>query len=261
MKLPTKTNMVCLFLTLFILGGSKIDPAYGADDSIKLEKQNWSFNGIFGTFDRGALRRGYQIYSEVCASCHSLEYLSYRNLEEIGFTAEEVKEIAAEYEVQDGPDDEGEMYLRPARHSDKFVSPYANEKAARAANNGAYPPDLSLMAKARKNGPDYIYGLLTRYRDEAPDGTDIADGMNYNEVYPGYQIAMVAPLEDETVEYADGTKATLQQHAKDITTFLTWTASPEMEERKSLGIKVILFLVVWTAMLIALKKKIWSRLD
>ena len=261
MRLITRIIFLCSALTLFILGGFQIDPARGAGKEIILEKQDWSFSGIFGTYDRGALKRGYQIYSEVCSSCHSLEYLAYRNLLEIGFTEDEVKEIAAEYEVQDGPDDEGEMYLRPARQSDKFVAPYANEKAARAANNGAYPPDLSLMAKARKNGPDYIYGLLTRYRDEAPEGTEIADGMNYNEVYPGYQIAMVAPLEDETVEYADGTKATLQQHAKDITTFLTWTASPEMEERKSLGIKVILFLVVWTAMLIALKKKIWSRLD
>jgi cytochrome c1 len=140
------------------------------------------------------------------------------------------------------------------------VAPFANEKAARAANNGAYPPDLSLMTKARKGGPDYTYGLLTRYKDEVPEGVEIADGMNYNEVYPGYQIAMAAPLDDESVEYADGTEATLQQHAKDVTTFLMWTASPEMEERKRLGIKVILFLLIWTAMLIALKKKVWAKL-
>ena len=226
MKLPTKITLVCSALTLLVSGGLQTKSAYGAEDSVKLEKQNWSFSGIFGTYDRGALRRGYQIYSEVCASCHSLEYLAYRNLQEIGFSEDEVKEIAAEYEVEDGPDDEGEMYIRPARQSDKFVAPFANEKAARAANNGAYPPDLSLMIKARKNGPDYIYGLLTRYKDEAPEGIEITDGMSYNEVYPGQQTAMTAPLEDETVEYTDGTKATLQQHVKYITTFLTWTASP-----------------------------------
>jgi cytochrome c1 len=260
MNLTTKITLLCSALSPIIFGGLQIKSAYGAEDSVKLEKQDWSFSGIFGTYDRGELKRGYQIYSEVCASCHSLEYLAYRNLEEIGFSEDEIKEIAAEYEVEDGPDDEGEMYMRSARQSDKFVSPYANEKEARASNNGAYPPDLSLMSKARVNGPDYIYGLLTRYKDEVPEGMEIADGMNYNEVYPGKQIAMVAPLEDETVEYADGTKATLQQHAKDVTAFLTWAASPEMEERKQLGIKVILFLVIWTAMLIALKKKIWAKL-
>ena len=131
-------------------------------DSVKLEKQNWSFSGIFGTYDRGALRRGYQIYSEVCASCHSLEYLAYRNLQEIGFSEDEVKEIAAEYEVEDGPDDEGEMYLRPARQSDKFVAPFANEKAARAANNGAYPPDLSLMIKVCSNFATGLPGAKRR---------------------------------------------------------------------------------------------------
>ena len=260
MKFTTKITLLCSALMLPLLDGSHIKPAYGEESKVKLEKQDWSFSGIFGTYDRGELRRGYQIYSEVCASCHSLEYLAYRNLSEIGFSEKEIKEIAAEYEVEDGPDDEGEMFMRPARQSDKFVAPFPNEKAARAANNGAYPPDLSLMIKARKNGPDYIYGLLTRYKDEAPEGMEIAEGMNYNEVYPGHQIAMAAPLEDETVEYADGTEPTLQQHAKDITTFLTWTASPEMEERKRLGIKVILFLIIWTGMLMALKKKIWARI-
>jgi ubiquinol-cytochrome c reductase cytochrome c1 subunit len=260
MTINIKSSLLSFALMLVVLGGLYTSPAQGAGDSVKLEKQDWSFTGIFGTYDRGALKRGYQIYSEVCASCHSLEYLAYRNLQEIGFSEDKIKEIAAEFEVEDGPDDEGEMYLRPARQSDKFVAPFANEKAARAANNGAYPPDLSLMTKARKGGPDYIYGLLTRYKDEVPEGVEIADGMNYNEVYPGYQIAMAAPLDDESVEYADGTEATLQQHAKDVTTFLMWTASPEMEERKRLGIKVILFLLIWTAMLIALKKKVWAKL-
>ena len=260
MTINIKSSLFSFALMLVVLGGLYTSPAQGAGDSVQLEKQDWSFSGIFGTYDRGELKRGYQIYSEVCASCHSLEYLAYRNLQEIGFSEDEIKEIAAEFEVEDGPDDEGEMYLRPARQSDKFVAPFANEKAARAANNGAYPPDLSLMTKARNDGPDYIYGLLTRYKDVAPEGMEIADGMNYNEVYPGHQIAMSAPLDDESVEYADGTEATLQQHAKDVTTFLMWTASPEMEERKRLGIKVILFLLIWTAMLIALKRKVWAKL-
>jgi len=234
--------------------------AHASEGNIKLEKQAWSFDGIFGTYDRGALKRGYQIYSEICVSCHSLNFVAYRNLMDIGFDEETVKGIAAEFEVQDGPNDDGEMYLRPARPSDRFVPPYANEKASRAANNGAFPPDLSLMAKARKGGPDYLYGLLTRFKEEPPEGMELADGMNYNEVFPGHQIAMAPPLEDESVEYTDGTPATLVQHAKDITTFLTWAASPEMEHRKRLGLKVMLFLLVWTGMLIALKKKIWSKL-
>jgi ubiquinol-cytochrome c reductase cytochrome c1 subunit len=234
--------------------------ASASGDAVKLAKQEWSFKGIFGTFDRGALKRGYQIYAEVCAGCHSLDFVAYRNLQEIGLDEDTVKEIAAEFEVEDGPNDEGEMFMRPARPSDRFVAPFANEKAARASNNGAFPPDLSLMAKARKGGPDYLYGLLIRYHEEAPDGHEIAEGMNYNEVFPGHQIAMAQPLYDETVEYEDGTPATMQQHAKDITTFLTWTASPEMEARKKLGIKVLLFLLVWTGMLIALKKKIWAKL-
>jgi ubiquinol-cytochrome c reductase cytochrome c1 subunit len=234
--------------------------AHAAGETVKLQKQDWSFDGIFGTYDRGALKRGFQIYSEVCVSCHSLNYVAYRNLMDIGFEEELVKEIAAEFEVEDGPNDEGDMYLRPARPSDRFVPPYANEKASRAANNGAYPPDLSLMVKARKGGPDYLYDLLTRYQEEAPAGYELAEGMSYNEVFPGHQIAMGQPLEDESVEYEDGTPATLAQHATDVTTFLAWAASPEMEGRKRLGIKVMLFLFVWTGMLIALKKKIWAKL-
>ncbi|NQU58089.1 MAG: cytochrome c1 [Rhodospirillales bacterium] len=234
--------------------------AHAEEEKIKLVKQDWSFDGIFGTYDRGALKRGFQIYSEVCVSCHSLNYVAYRNLMDIGFEEENVKVIAAEFEVEDGPNDEGEMYLRPARPSDRFVAPYANEKASRAANNGAFPPDLSLMAKARKGGPDYLYGLLTRYHEEPPEGMELADGMSYNEVFSGHQIAMAPPLDDEAVEYEDGTPATLVQHAKDVTTFLAWAASPEMEHRKRLGIKVMLFLFVWTGMLIALKKKIWAKL-
>jgi len=226
----------------------------------KPPKQAWSFDGIFGTYDRGALLRGYQIYSEICAGCHALSLIAYRNLEDIGIDGERVKEIAAEFEVIDGPNEEGEMFPRPARPSDRFVPPYPNEQASRANNNGAYPPDLSLMVKARKGGPDYLFALLTGYRDEPPETFHLAEGMNYNEYFPGHQIAMGAPLFDDTVEYEDGTPATLEQHVKDVTTFLAWTASPEMEKRKRLGIKVMLFLFVWVGMLYALKRKIWSDL-
>lgn len=246
-------------LAAALLGVLAAGPAQAAGNAAKLVKQDWSFQGVFGTYDRGALKRGFQVYSEICAGCHSLKYVAYRNLEEIGLSKEEIKEYAAEFEVEDGPDDDGEMFMRPARPSDRFVPPFANDKAARASNNGALPPDLSLMVKARMGGPDYLYGLLTRYHEEAPEGVEISEDMSYNEVYPGHQIAMAPPLEDESVEYEDGTPATLEQHAKDITVFLAWAASPEMEQRKSLGIKVILFLIVWTGMLIAWKKRIWAR--
>jgi len=247
-------------ISLGLLAGSALNTAEAAGGAPKPPAQAWSFNGIFGSFDRAALRRGHQIYAEVCASCHSLNLVAYRNLTDIGFSEDEVKAIAAEFEVEAGPDDEGEMFMRPALPSDQFVSPFANANAARASNNGAFPPDLSLMAKARFNGPDYIYALMTGYKEEAPEGVELAEGMSYNAYFPGHQIAMGQPLDDEAVEYEDGTPATLAQHASDITTFLTWTASPELEERKSLGIKVILFLIVWTGMLYAWKVRIWKKL-
>lgn len=260
MAIQFKSAMLRSVLAAALMGGLFTGSAQASGDAVKLAKQDWSFDGIFGTYDRSALQRGFQIYSEVCISCHGLGLVAYRNLSEIGLDEDTIKEYAAEFEVQDGPNDEGEMYMRPARLSDRFVPPYPNEKASRASNNGAYPPDLSLMTKARKGGPDYLYNLLTRYHEEPPEGVTIGEDMHYNEVFPGHQIAMAPPLGDEAVEYADGTPATLEQHAKDITTFLTWTASPEMEARKKLGIKVLLFLFVWTGMLIALKKKIWAKL-
>lgn len=241
----------------FLFGAASAEAAGG----VEIPKQKWSFkSGIInaGSFDRKALRRGYQVYAEVCAGCHSLRLVAYRNLMDIGFNEDEVKAIAAEMEVKDGPNDEGEMYMRPAIPADKFVSPFPNVQAARASNNGAYPPDLSLMTKARFGGPDYLYAILTGYQDEAPEGVELGDGMNYHKYFPGHQIAMPPPLADEGVEYADGTKATVDQQARDVTTFLTWAAAPELEKRTNLGIKVILFLIVLTAMLYALKRKIWA---
>ncbi|MCW8836380.1 MAG: cytochrome c1 [Rhodospirillales bacterium] len=237
----------------FAAGGAAVPPA-----------KDWTFQGIFGKFDRDQLKRGYQVYKDICAGCHSLRLVAYRNLMDIGFTEDEVKDIASEYQLPAPPNDDGdtivdgERLMRAAKPSDHFVSPFANEKAARVANAGAYPPDLSLMVKARKKGPDYIYALLTGYKEEAPEGFALNEGMYYNEYFPGHQIAMAPPLMDESVEYEDGTPATLDQHAKDIVTFLAWTASPELEARKSMGIKVLLFLVVLTAMFYALKRRIWS---
>ena len=220
--------------------------------------RDWSFDGMFGTFDRGAAQRGFQVYQEVCAACHSLKLVAYRNLSGIGLSEDQIKAIAAEVEVTDGPNDEGEMFQRPARPSDRFVKPFANDNAARAANNGALPPDLSLMVKARKGGADYLHALLTGYKEEPPDGIKLSEGMNYNLYFPGNQIAMAPPVTEDAVEYADGTKATADQIASDVATFLAWAAEPELEERKRMGIKVMLFLIVLTAMMFALKRQIWS---
>lgn len=231
-----------------------------AAEGPELPRQEWSFQGLFGTFDQGALRRGFQVYKEICSACHALSLVAYRDLEAIGFSEEEVKAVAASVQVTDGPNDEGEMYERPGRPSDRFKSPFANEKAARAANNGAYPPDLSLMTKARVGGPDYVAAVLTGYR-EAPAGTKMEEGMSYNEYFPGHQIAMPQPLTgDGQVEFADGTKATMPQMAHDVATFLAWTAEPKMEVRKRTGVKVVLFLIALTLLLYATKRKVWAAI-
>jgi ubiquinol-cytochrome c reductase cytochrome c1 subunit len=232
-------------------------PSLAAEGEEEIPSVNWSFNGMFGTFDRGSLKRGFQVYTEVCAACHSLRLLSYRNLGDIGFSTAEVKKIAAAVEVADGPNDEGEMFERPGLPSDRFKSPFPNPIAARVANNGALPPDLSLMVKARRGGADYLHALLTGYKDP-PSEFELGDGMNYNLVFPAHQIAMPPPINEDGVEYADGTKATVEQMSRDVTTFLAWAAEPEMEERKRLGIKVILFLLVLTGLFYALKRKIWA---
>lgn len=233
--------------------------------------QSWSFSGMFGTFDRGAAQRGLQVYQEVCAACHSLDLVAFRNLRGLGLTEEQVEAIAADYEIEDGPDDQGDMFTRPGRPADRFPAPFPNEQAARAANNNAYPPDLSVITKARAGeslffhgtklreyGADYVYGMLVGYKEEPPEGYEMMDGMYYNEYFPGHQIGMAPPLYDEAVEYADGTEATLDQHARDVTTFLAWAADPNAEERKRIGVSAVLFTILLTGMLFALKKKIWS---
>lgn len=235
-------------------------PVFAAGGT-KPPAQNWSFSGLFGTFDRASAQRGLQVYIEVCAGCHSLNQIAYRHLTGIGLDEEQLKAIASQAEVEDGPNDEGEMFTRPGRPADRFTAPFANEQAARASNNGAMPPDLSLMIKARKGGADYVFGLLTGYEEEAPEGVTLMEGMNYNKYFPGYQIAMAPPLTDDAVEFTDGTKATLDRMAKDVTAFLAWTAEPELEARKHMGIIVLLVLLVLTGMLYAVKRTIWSDLN
>lgn len=229
-----------------------------ASHDIELEKQLWSFNGIFGTYDRASLQRGFQVYSQVCSSCHSMKHLSYRNLTDLGYNEAQIKTIAAQNTTMDGPNAEGEMFERPMRGSDKFKAPYLNDNQGRYANNGALPPDLSLIAKAREGGPDYVYGILTGYVTP-PEGTVLANGQYWNKVMPGNKIAMPPPLNDDAVGYEDESPTTKEQYAKDVSHFLMWAAEPKLEARKRMGIKVILFLMVFAGIMYAVKRKIWRN--
>ena len=236
--------------------------SYSAEmiDPIKVD---WSFKGLTGTFDRASLQRGFQVYKEVCSSCHSMQYLSYRNLGEPGgpeFSEEEVKAIASSFEIQDGPDDQGEMFTRPGKPSDKFKNPYPNIQAATAANGGAYPPDMSVLVKARKGGANYIYSVLVGYEDP-PAGVKLDEGVYYNKYMIGNKIKMPNNLIDGLVEYSDGTESTVNQMAKDVTTFLAWSAEPELETRHKTGIKVMIYLFLLTILVYLSMKKIWSRID
>jgi ubiquinol-cytochrome c reductase cytochrome c1 subunit len=251
-----KTLVAAIAATGFALGA-----AQAAGGGKELKSVDWSHAGPFGTYDRAAVQRGFQVYNEVCAACHSLKYIAFRNLMEVGFSEDQAKAIAAEKTVIDGPNNDGEMFERPARLSDRYPSPFPNAKAA-AAGFGIAPPDLSLMSKARPHGDDYIYTLLIGY-DEKPDAemeSKLESGGNYNPWFPGEVIAMAAPLLGEDVEYVDGTKATVEQQARDVTVFLAWAAEPKMEERKQMGVKVILFLIFLSILLYLAKKRIWGRL-
>ena len=234
-----------------------------AAEKVEYLKTDWSFKGLFGKFDRASLQRGYQVYTEVCASCHSMKYLSYRNLAEQGgpeFSEAQAKAIAASFEVTDGPNSDGEMFTRPGKLSDKFVMPYENVEASKAANGGAYPPDMSVLVKARKGGADYIYSLLLGY-DEPPADIKLDDGVYYNKYMYGNKIKMSAPLSDGLIEYSDGTEATKEQMAKDITTFLMWSAEPHLETRHKTGFRVIVYLIILSVLVYLTMKKIWSRVE
>ncbi len=253
-----------LFKLILILSFFSLNSAQTfAAEKVDYLKTDWSFKGLFGKFDRASLQRGYQVYTEVCASCHSMKYLSYRNLSEEGgpeFSEAAAKAIAASFDVKDGPNADGEMFTRPGKLSDKFVMPYDNVKAAQAANGGAYPPDMSVLVKARGGGVDYIYSLLQGYEDP-PSGVTLDDGVYYNKYMYGNKIRMAAPLSDGIVEYGDGTNASVEQMSKDVTTFLMWAAEPHLEARHQMGFKAIVYLIILTILVYFSMKKIWSRVE
>ena len=231
-------------------------PGAHAAGGVEVESQDWSFSGIFGTFDQASAQRGYQVYKDVCAGCHAMHLMSYRYLEGIGLPEATIKALAATSEktVING---DGEEISVPRLPSDRFPSPFQNEQEARASNGGAYPPDLSLITKARANGSNYLYALLTGYQD-APADVTMNEGMYYNAAFPGHQIAMAPPLYEDGVEFSDGTPATVDQMARDLVTFMTFAGEPHMEERKRTGIKVVLFLLILSVLLYFVKRKVWS---
>jgi ubiquinol-cytochrome c reductase cytochrome c1 subunit len=244
-------------LALAAAAALSLGTASAADD-VKLPTQNWSFEGPFGTYDRAALQRGFQVYKEICSACHAVKELYYRDLAALGFSEEEIKALAAQAQVTDGPNDQGEMFQRPGRPSDPIARPFPNDNAARVANNGALPPDLALITKAREGGPDYVFALLTGYAPAPPD-VKLGPNMNYNLYFPGHQIAMPPPLTDGAVTYADGTPATVKQMAYDVTNFLSWAAEPTLETRHRTGVKVMVFLLVCAGLFYAVKRKVWAE--
>ena len=248
-------KIIAVILIVFSISNAFADS--GAKKPLQLA---WPFEGIFGAFDRQAAQRGAKVYFEVCAVCHGNHNLYYRNLKDIGFSEAEIKQIAQKYTVKDGPNAEGEMFDRSALPSDRFVSPFPNEEAARAANNGAYPVDLSLIIKARHDGANYIYSLLSGY-SSPPNDLKVAEGLYYNPYFEGGQIAMPQPLSEGIVTFSDNTPATVQQMAKDVVIFLQWAAEPEMEHRKSMGLKTMIFLVIFTIFFYIAKKRTWRKLE
>jgi ubiquinol-cytochrome c reductase cytochrome c1 subunit len=233
--------------------------AGAAEGEIHIPDTKFSFDGIFGTYDRASAQRGFQVYKEVCSACHGMHLVAYRNLRDIGLSADEVAAVASSVQIPDGPNDNGEMFERNGRASDRFRRPFPNDAAARAANNGALPPDLSVITKARVGGADYIHALLTGY-ENPPEGVTVMEGMHYNKYFAGHQIAMAPPLtQDGQLTFADGTNATVDRMAHDVSAFLTWAAEPELETRRGMGVRVILFLAILGGLTYAVKRKIWAR--
>lgn len=284
--------MKSLKLLAVTLGAALLCAAPGSlraseGDELKHEERpktySWSFAGAFGRYDKEQLRRGFKIYKEVCSSCHSLKLVAFRNLSEPGgpeLSPADVEQIAAGYKIKDGPNASGDYFERPGRPSDRFPPPFANEQAARAALAGGYPPDMSVLAKARghsrgfptflfdalpglsyqEGGVDYIASILQGYKD-APKGFPIADGQYYNIYMPGRRIQMSAPLFDGAVTYDDKTPQTVEQYAKDVGAFLMWTAEPHLDQRKSVGLGVLSFLIVFAVLLYFVKRSIWASVD
>jgi ubiquinol-cytochrome c reductase cytochrome b/c1 subunit len=265
--------------SLLGLAAAALQPALAADaqshESPAPPRQKWSFSGPFGKFDRAQLQRGLKVYREVCAVCHGMKYVAFRNLVDLGYSEAQVKAIAAEYKIQDGPNDQGDMFEREGRPADYFPTPWPNENAARARYNGV-PPDFSVLAKARgyergfpwfifdiftqfqEHGVDYIHALLVGYKEKPPAGVTLPQGSFYNEYFPGHAIAMPPPLSDKRIEYTDGSPTTVDQFSKDVTAFMMWAAEPHMVARKRLGFQVMIFLIVFAGLMYFTKKKVWS---
>lgn len=244
---------ILLFIVFFLASlHSHADDFHPADP----KKVKWKFEGAMGSFDREAVQRGYKVYKEVCAACHSMNKIAFRNLKEIGFSEELVKSIASSYQITDGPNDMGDMFERPGALSDYFVPPFANKQAAMASNNGAFPPDLSLVVKARHDGANYIYSLLTGYENSQAD----ENGLYSNPYFPIGKLSMAPPLSDGLIEYEGDRQSTIKNMAYDVVNFLQWAAEPEMEIRHRLGLKVIGFLTILTVFFTLANRKIWSYL-
>ena len=282
--MTSRTSRTKRIILLALAGATLPLLAHAAGEAIQIDRQKWSFAGFFGRFDQNQLQRGFQVYKDACAQCHGISRIDFRNLAQAGgpvFNEDSVKGLASTYEVQDGPNDEGQMFKRPGRLSDKVPSPYANEQEARSIHNGAYPPDLSLITRARgveyhgslfahpfhilkdmaigyqEGGADYLYALLTGYTDAPPD-FKLADGMQYNKAFAGHQISMPPPLIEGNIKYEDGTPATVDQMARDVTAFLSWTGDPKHDERKRMGLLVMLYLLITAVLLYFAKKRIWA---
>jgi len=242
------------------IGGAaalKLDQEVRADLTLHPPNLPWTHGGVIDSLDHESVRRGFQVYKQVCAACHSMRYLAFRNLIGVSHTEEEAKAIAEEEQVLDGPAEDGEMFLRPGKPSDYFPLPFANDAAAAAANNGAIPPDLSYIVLARHGGEDYIYHLLNGYCDP-PAGIDLREGQYFNPYFPGGAIGMAPPIYNEIIEYDDGTPATQSQVAKDVCTFLTWAASPEHDMRKKMAIKALSMLSILAVFSYYIKRHKWS---
>jgi ubiquinol-cytochrome c reductase cytochrome c1 subunit len=253
-------TLISRFFAPVLLVMTAMPALAGGGHALPPKQMEWSFDGVFGTVDKPSAQRGFQVYKEVCAACHSIKRVSFRQLSGIGFSEAEIKSLAATYTVKDGPNDMGDMFERPGRPSDLIPGPYANDNQARAGNNGALPPDMSLLVKARLDGANYIYSLLVGYGMTPPEGMVIPEGVHYNPYMDGGLIKMAMPLHEDGVTYQDGTKATIGQQAHDVVSFLQWAAEPEMEQRKSMGIHVMLFLGIMTCFFYLVKKRVWSNL-
>ncbi|CAH0398878.1 unnamed protein product [Chilo suppressalis] len=259
-------NRKLLLSTLGVVGGGVGALLFALEQSVQASgseahppHQPWSHDGWFQSLDHASVRRGYEVYKQVCRACHSLQYIAFRNLVNVTHTEAEAKAEAAEVMIKDGPDEEGNYFERPGKLSDYFPSPYPNENAARAANNGAYPPDLSLIVSGRKGGEDYIFSLLTGYM-EAPAGIVLRDGQHYNPYFPGGAISMAQSLFDEAAEYSDGTPPTASQLAKDVATFLRWCSEPELDDRRLMTIKAIGMFSMLAAVAYYFKRHKWSTM-